>query len=136
MRKTFRALYRVICDTSIIFTLIIAVFAIAMNPVDNTAQTTADSILSKDVIFTFLKFSLCVGLSSLFFLIKKLPNFITQVLHFIAVAAAFVVFILLASDSVTSSRAFVVMFVFVLIYWLIFGLVKLLKIPFKKRNEI
>ena len=127
MKKLFTVIYRMLCDTSLIFCAIVMLFAIFLL---NT--TTAN--LNRETILSLFGFSALFGLSAVFGYIEAIPSVLSSILRFIVTSVGFVVFILISFDR-TPVQMFVATAFFAVIYWVAFLVFKLIRIPFREKKE-
>ncbi len=119
MKTLLSVLYRIICHFSIVFSAIVLFFGKFMS--DNQLIG-----LKPESISVFALFSLIFGLSSLVFVIPKLPAALKKVLHFVInMVGFFSTFITM--EGVTQSEAFISAALFVIIYAVVTLLSFLLK---------
>ncbi len=127
MKKALNIIYKIICDTSVLFCVTVLLMALFLL---NT--TTAN--LNRETIFSLLGFSAIFGLSAIFSFIETLPSSFSSILRFILTAVGFVVFLLLSFER-SSVQIFVATAFFAVVYWIAFALIKLVLIPFRKKEE-
>lgn len=127
MKKVLLAIYRVLCDTALVFGTIIMFFALFI-----INSTTAN--LTGEVILSLFGFAGVFGLSGVLSEFAEIPRVIVTIVRFIVSAVGFVVFVLLPFDRPTE-QIFVGTALFVVLYWIVFLIVKLLLIPFGKKEE-
>lgn len=126
MKKILEALYKVLCQTSILFFGIVMFFALFLL---NT--TTAN--LSREVILSFFGFSAFFGVCALLDLFIAIPSVLKAIVRFILTTVGFVVCLLVSFER-SSAQMFVSVAFFAVVYWIIFLIVKLVKLPFKKKE--
>ncbi len=119
MKTILSVLYRIICHFSIVFSAIVLFFGKFMS--DNQLIG-----LKPESISVFALFSLIFGLSSLVFMIPKLPTALKTVLHFVINMVGFVS-TFITMDGVTQSEAFISAALFVIVYAVVSLLAFLLK---------
>lgn len=138
MAKILKALYRVVCDTALVFTGVMLLFGVFF-----LSDSAGGRGLHKDVMLSFFYFALIIGIASLFFLLKRLPAVATAVMHFVLSSVGFAWKILgVAGESsvktvtqMTSAGMFIATVLFVIIYWGIFAIAKFIQIPMKKGDK-
>ena len=126
MEKLLRTLYRALCDTALVFCGIVMFFALFIFDTD-TAHFTTETLLA------FFFFALFFGAASVLFAFKGVPSVISLILHFILTTVGYATQILTLSER-SSAQIFVGIVIFVVVYWAGFGIVKLLKLPLKKKD--
>ena len=126
MKKIVTSLYAVLCQTSIVFFAIIMFFALFLL---NT--TTAN--LSREVILSFFGFSVFFGACALLDLFTALPSAVKAIVRFIVTTVGFVLCMLVTFER-SSAQMFVSVAFFAVIYWVMFLIIKLITLPFKKKE--
>lgn len=126
MKNFLSCIYKALSFTSITFFTILMFFALFVFNTD-TAHFT------KEMLLNFAVFSAFVGVGALVFEIPRLPAVVSTLVHFVVSGVGYVVFLLM-SLAITSTRIFVGVFVFVVAYFLIFAIIKLLRIPFREKE--
>lgn len=127
MARILKAVYRIMCDTALVFTAVMLVFGVLIMSDDKTFMIT------RDVIVSFFYFSLMVGVASVFYLIKKLPVAVSAIIHFVISAAGYTWHILAVTERSTA-QMFVGAALFVVVYWGVFAIAKFIQIPIKKKD--
>ena len=126
MKKALNIIYKMLCDTTMLFCVTVLLMALFLL---NT--TTAN--LNREVILSIFGFSAIFGLSAIFGFIESLPSSFCSILRFILTAVGFVVFVLLSFER-TSAQIFVATAFFAVVYWIVFALIKLILLPLKKKD--
>lgn len=128
MARILKAVYRIMCDTALVFTAVMLVFGVLIMSDDKTFMIT------RDVIVSFFYFSLMVGLASIFFMIKKLPSPVSSIIHFVISAVGYLINILTVTERSTA-QMFVGGALFVVVYWGVFAIAKFIQIPLRKKEK-
>ncbi len=126
MKKALNIIYKMLCDTAILFCVTVLLMALFLL---NT--TTAN--LTREVILSIFGFSAIFGLSSALGFIESLPVSFSAILRFILTAVGFVVFLLLPFER-SSVQIFVATAFFTVVYWIVFALIKLILLPLKDKD--
>ncbi len=127
MKKILIQIYRVLCETSLLFAAIVMFFALFIFNTD-TAHFTKDTLLS------FFWFSLVFGASGLLRVFDKIPAFVLHLFRMIVTAVGFVIFILSTTER-SESQMFVGAILFVVLYAVVFIITRLILLPFREKNE-
>ena len=128
MAKILKAIYRIMCDTALVFTAVMLIFGVFIMSDDRTF------IIAREVVLSFFYFSFMVGVASVFFLIKKLPITVSAIIHFLVSSVGYVWHILTVTERSTA-QMFVGAALFVVIYWGVFAISKFIQIPIKKSES-
>ena len=127
MKKALAAIYRALCDTSLVFGAIVLFFAIFM--IDSTTAN-----LSSEVILNLFYFSAVFGITAVLMVFPEIPEVLAVICRFLVASAGFVLFVLIPFDR-PSVQIFVGTALFVLVYWILFALFRLITIPFRKKES-
>ncbi len=125
MAKILKAIYRIMCDTALVFTAVMLIFGVLIMSDERTFMIT------RDVVLSFFYFSFMVGVASVFYLIKKLHVTVSAIMHFIVSSIGYVWHILTVTER-SAAQMFVGAALFVVIYWGIFAISKFIQTPIKK----
>ncbi|MBQ7897614.1 MAG: hypothetical protein IJ323_04240 [Clostridia bacterium] len=117
MKKILNVLYTAVCHFALSFSGIILFFWLFMEE----AQ-----YIDYEKILIFFRFALIFGAASVVFAIPKIPYVVKVALHFVINTIAFVATFATATG-ISQMRAFVVGALFVIIYAVIFAIVKVLQ---------
>lgn len=126
MKKILNVLYTALCHFALSFSGIILFLWLVMWKESN--------LLDYEKIEYFLRFSSIFGIASVVFAIPNIPYMVKVLFHFIIVTVAFA-FTIVTAVEVTQVRAFFVIAVFVVIYAVIFAVVKGLQALAKKLTK-
>ncbi len=126
MKKLLKALWSVLCDTSVLFILTVMFFALFIFDT-NTAHFTKDTLVS------FFLFSLVFGLAGVVHTAVSLPSFLRHFIRLVLTSVGFAIFILTSAER-SEMQMFVGTVVFVLCYLVVFALSRLVLLPFKKKE--
>ena len=125
MKKILNVLYTVLCHFALSFSGIILFFWSFMKE----AQ-----YIDYEKILVFFRFALIFGVASVIFAIPKIPYIVRLALHFVINTIAFVATFATATG-ISQMRAFVVGALFVIIYVIVFAVVKGLQALAKKLTK-
>ena len=125
MKKILNVLYTVLCHFALSFSGIILFFWSFMKE----AQ-----YIDYEKILVFFHFALIFGVASVIFAIPKIPYIVKLSLHFVINTIAFVATFATATG-ISQMRAFVVGALFVIIYVIVFAVVKGLQALAKKLTK-
>ena len=126
MKKILNSLYRALCDTALVFGAVILFFALFI-----INSTTAN--LTGEVILSLFGFAAVFGISGILNAFSEIPRAIVVIVRFIAASVGFAVFVLLPFDR-PAGQIFVGTALFVVLYWIMFFVVKLLCLPFREKG--
>lgn len=127
MKKILSQLYTALCHFSLAFSGIIVFFWLCF--------PTQTSYIDHSNLTVFFRFALAFGVSSvLFALPKKFPYAIKVVLHFIVNIASFVL-TFATVNGFNQMKAFISAAIFIIVYAVVFGIVKGIGAISKKLEE-
>lgn len=127
MKKTLTAIYTALCDTALVFCAVVMFFALFI-----INSTTAN--LTGEVILSLFGFSAVFGIAGILKAFPEIPTAITVIVRFIATAVGFALFVLIPFDR-PSGQIFVGTALFVVLYWVLFLIIKLICLPLCKKEE-
>ncbi len=128
MKNFLTALWRAICDASVLFTATVMFFAVFIFNT-NTAHFTKETLLA------FFWFSLIFGLAGFIHCATALPSFIRHAVRLVVTSIGFAVFVLTSAER-SEMQMFVAVIVFALSYIAVFALSRLFLIPFRKKDKV
>lgn len=127
MKKTLTALYTALCDTALVFGAVVMFFALFI-----INSTTAN--LTGEVILSLFGFAAVFGISGILNAFSEIPRVIVVIVRFIAASVGFALFVLLPFER-PAGQIFVGTALFVVLYWVMFLIIKLICLPFREKKE-
>ena len=127
MKKFLTAVYTALCDTALVFCAIVLFFALFI-----INSTTAN--LSGEVILSLFGFAAVFGIAGILNVFSEIPRAIVVIIRFIAASVGFALFVLIPFER-PAGQLFVGTALFVVLYWILFIVIKLIKLPFREKKE-
>jgi len=127
VKKALTTLYTALCDTALVFGAVILFFALFI-----INSTTAN--LTGEVILSLFGFAAVFGISGILKAFSEIPSVIVVIARFIASAVGFALFVLLPFER-PAGQIFVGTALFVVLYWVLFLIAKLITLPFREKKD-
>ncbi len=122
---------KILYSASAYFTIIIILYTLAVIFVNVDA---GEILLEASRVMLFLFFSLLLSVANYIFALKILPTFARVLIHFVLTAFAFYL-CFMAPISPTPSTAFVGITLYTILYFVLSGIIAVIKSRYKRQSE-